>query len=262
MTESFENSWDSFKRLIEKVCKEGNFSQADAKECKDLALETYKSGWRHQYGFVTKFFLNKYDEAVLSEMLQCVYANLNIVLSAINQDIQNDEEDSCFSLEPKKELVRTRRGIEKLMDHVDLEIVRLDYFRKEFARLTAQSMALNDQIKEIDKLSQNVGKEMKNQSIQSVTILGIFASIVITFVAGISLGNTMLSNLANLSNYSLGFWCILMLGGVINVLFSLYNMLFKLTKLKDSVVSPLKNWYNLGIMIFALIFLALDIFHR
>lgn len=261
MTESFENSLDCFKRLIEKVCKEGNFSQAEAKECKDLAVETYKSGWRHQYGFVTKFFLSKYDEAVLSEMLQCVYANLNIVLSAINQDIQNDEY-SFSSLEPKKELVRTRRGIEKLMDHVDLEIVRLDYFHKELARLTAQSMALNDQIKEIDKLSQNVGKEMKSQSIQSVTILGIFASIVITFAAGISLGNTMLSNLANLSNYSLGFWCILMLGGVINVLFSLYNMLFKLTKQKGNVVSPLKNWYNLGIMVLALIFLALDIFHR
>lgn len=241
----FEQEQKLFLEFI-KLINDPDFTQEKAEHALELALKVYSGGWRHSYGVVTKYFLanSKGNSSSLSDTLQICYENLKQV-----HDILAAQQD-----EPK-----TRRSLEKLLDHIDLEIVRFDYFGKGLQTLQDQTEYTKSQISKIEQASDNAQQEIKNQKIQSVTILGIFASIVITFVAGISVTNALLTNIQELSKWSMSFWSVLILGGVVNVLYSLYNMLYRLSGNKDKIIKWWSNWFNIGLFVFAIIFLSLSI---
>lgn len=138
-------------------------------------------------------------------------------------------------------------------------MVRLDYFGRNLAVLKEQSKYTEGQLHKIEQISKNAQRELRNQKVQSITILGIFASIVITFVAGISVTNALLTNIQELSKWSMSFWSVLILGGVVNVLYSLYNMLYRLSGNRDKIIRWWSNWFNIGLFVLAIIFLLLSV---
>lgn len=241
----FESKEPEFKQFIELI-NDPHFDQNKLEQAANLAIEIYSNGWRHSYAWVTKWFLDEThnDATELSDLLQSCYLNLQQIKLAVKEKGDNDP---------------TRRSLEKLLDHVDLEMVRLDYFGRNLAVLKEQSKYTEGQLHKIEQISKNAQRELRNQKVQSITILGIFASIVITFVAGISVTNALLTNIQELSKWSMSFWSVLILGGVVNVLYSLYNMLYRLSGNRDKIIRWWSNWFNIGLFVLAIIFLLLSV---
>ncbi|EFC31809.1 hypothetical protein C414_000470008 [Campylobacter jejuni subsp. jejuni 414] len=105
--------------------------------------------------------------------------------------------------------------IAKFYDHVNLECVRLQDSSEKISHL-------QNTYKE---LSENLNK----QQTQYITILGIFASIVLTFVSGLVFSNSILSNIDKASIYRLVFVMAFIALFVGNILYFLFAFLIKIS---------------------------------
>lgn len=128
------------------------------------------------------------------------------------------------------------KGFFKLYDHILLEYARIAFSsswidRVEIAekQLNSTNMRLSDLKKESNELRE------KSQKIQRdyVAILGIFSSIVITFVAGMVFSGSVLGNIDKASIYRLAF-VMIMIGLLI---FNLLNLLLcAIQKINDQCI--------------------------
>lgn len=140
--------------------------------------------------------------------------------------------DQYDAKKTKKDLTEC---IKKLYDHISLEVARLEYNDRVFkvniensitesvkARIDESVENVKEDYKslkiDIDKISNDLKRSEKNY----ITILGIFASLVVTFVSGLLFSSEVLSNISSVSVYRL-IVVILLLGFVlITICFSLY----------------------------------------
>ncbi|GAA8697237.1 hypothetical protein HpDR86_06260 [Helicobacter pylori] len=84
---------------------------------------------------------------------------------------------------------------------MNLECIRLQDFDEKMSRVKDISIKLEDLNKNYEKLSE----ELNKQQTQYITILGIFASIVLTFVGGLAFSTSVLSNIDKANAYRLVF---------------------------------------------------------
>lgn len=151
--------------------------------------------------------------------------------------------------------------VRKLYDHINLDYARIEYvkairdnnnkeiyaLREKFDSSRENLEELQKQIeqsktelqKEIQNATEDFSKTTENRigKLQKdyVAILGIFASVVITFIAGISLANSALSALkdGNENFYTLSFLVILVAMFMFNALKALFDFLLKITDRKE-----------------------------
>lgn len=112
------------------------------------------------------------------------------------------------------------RKIEKLYDHVNLDIARINYTRRIANELNKKHTDFSRQLEIIKSQAEHTQRDMQKDYI---TILGIFASIVVTFVAGMAFSTSILSNIEKASIYRLVFVISLLGLG----LFNLVNLLLR-----------------------------------
>lgn len=196
-------------QIIQKLCQEkiGNDIESILKDLQEL----YQDNYRHQYSTITGTLLdiletNK-DEKDSSISLLIISENLYSIYSMAknNKDIDRDICDK----------------IKKLYDHVNLECVRIGN--------------LNDDLRKIDeKIQQNRQKEqeiiekLEKQQTQYITILGIFASVVLAFVGSLTFLTSVLANIDKASSYRLIFVMSFIALFVGNILFALFNFLSRI----------------------------------
>ena len=126
-----------------------------------------------------------------------------------------------------KENIDISKEILKLYDHVNLEISRISYTKtitnktqsdiiqtREIInevnnKIEETNNTIADQLKEIEQTADSLKREItaNQKEIQSeyITILGIFASIVVVFVGGINFSSTIFENINKSSIYRLSF---------------------------------------------------------
>lgn len=112
--------------------------------------------------------------------------------------------------------------IAKFYDHVNLECVRLQDSSEKISRL-------QNTYKELDKNYKELSENLNKQQTQYITILGIFASIVLTFVSGLVFSNSILSNIDKASIYRLVFVMAFIALFVGNILYFLFAFLIKIS---------------------------------
>lgn len=104
------------------------------------------------------------------------------------------------------------KSLNKLYDHTNLDIARISYMKqlmRETKSEQAKTESLYDQLKEkvadVDSRTNNAAEEIrndqKNMQKEYITILGIFASIVIAFTGGMTFSSSVLNNIASVSVY-------------------------------------------------------------
>lgn len=113
-------------------------------------------------------------------------------------------------------------GLGKLADHLELESIRLD--RMEEIKLIdskfkIKSDEIDKKLNEYNTKTNRLQSQINNINTQVVTVLGIFAGLVITFSTANDMSRSILENISAL-NYSQIIFVILMLG------FVLYNCIF------------------------------------
>lgn len=248
-----------FNSLIEKLIS----PNTEQSELIEIIKQIYSDGWRHSYSTASRAFLLTKNKAT-TNVLEIV-GLLETVSDKIKALISEFDENHIFErygddLDGKRKCERCHRALEKLKDHIDLEAIRMNHLYKE-------TIALDERIKNSqivqEKLKNDIEEANKNflhQRTESITILGIFASIIVTFVAGFSLSNSLLSNIKSLSFGTMGFWCVVLMGFIVNVLYSLYNMLYTLNG-KPKIIWY-KNWFNILLTALAVFFLIIACFNK
>ena len=126
-------------------------------------------------------------------------------LSEIRKGYQSINKDADTSINIKDK-------IDKLYDHVNLDIARLNYSKKSDVELTNEEKIkelhsklnqINNQLNNVSDKANDVEKDLKETQKEHITILGIFSSVVLTFVSGIIFSTSVLQNIDKVSIYRL-----------------------------------------------------------
>ena len=191
--------------------------------------DIYKDDFRHLYsgmfGVITRVDAdNDLNMAKLQGNIQTLYES---AVQCLNEGRGHVTQALCDKLE-------------KLYDHVNLEISRISYTQEIAQRMEDKNRKAGEEIKSLSEKAANMQKDY-------ITILGIFSSIVITFVAGMVFSSSVLENIDKVSIYRLTFVIIL----IALLLFNLLNLLLDFiakVNLKTPVMVSKKNDNALSII--------------
>ena len=103
-------------------------------------------------------------------------------------------------------------SINKLYDHVNLDVSRLTYTHQLYGELRSEAtrnrsetenrlIKLDDKSKDIEKQMESNRDIQRNMQNQYISILGIFAAIVLAFTGGMTFSSSVLSNLEESTIY-------------------------------------------------------------
>lgn len=198
-----EDKDKKLEEMIVSLCEKGDLSSQTDQIIKDLK-EIYQGEYRHKYSKITTIILNSTRDREQAFM-------------TLTQNIRTLKE-----IQDNKEVESIKPKLEKLYDHMNLECIRLQDFDEKMSRVKDVSIRLNDLNKNYKKLSE----ELNKQQTQYITILGIFASIVLTFVGGLAFSTSVLSNIDKANAYRLVFvmaFMALFFGNILYLLFLFYQ---------------------------------------
>lgn len=134
-------------------------------------------------------------------------------------------------------------SIRKLYDHVSLDIARILYSNAgdretsgevAISKIQSQIKQINTDVQKARAAQEVVEKEIEKQQKEYITILGIFAAVVLAFTGGIAFSTSVLENINTVSSYRI-IVVVLMIGLVlINVLFGLFYYVDRLVNGKEN----------------------------
>ena len=189
----------------------------DINQYKEKLVEVYKDGYRHTYSSITALILK--IEKTEDESIENICQNLSEIIDVLEEDSGCDQ--------------NLLKQIEKLMDHISLEDVRLK------ARYSEQQKAMSIMDKALEAnnglLSEAkvILEQSKSLKVEVVTILSIFAAILLTFVSGISFTSSVLETMNSTTIYRVCFVSIIV--GVI-IFNTIGVLLYMVSKIADKSI--------------------------
>ncbi|WP_233704026.1 hypothetical protein [Helicobacter mesocricetorum] len=208
--------------IVRQLCENQSLNKIKDEIIEKLK-EIYTEEYRHKYSEITTIIINSKD---VEQTSMTFTQNFRL----INEEFGKEEQSTNIKL-----------GLEKLYDHINLECIRLQDSDNKINEIKDVSNELDRNYK---ALKQNLNK----QQIQYITILGIFASIVLAFVGGLVFSTSVLSNIDKASIYRLLFVIAFIALFFGNILYLLFNFLSKIALVKDDQEAWLKKpiyWFNI-----------------
>lgn len=185
--------------------------------------EIYNSDFRHYYSGFFSVILdiskdeNEYSIDFLSENIE-----------SLRRYIENDY------VEGTKEFEKLYGYIDKLCDHLSLEIGRLNYYSindnkiRDMERKTVEvNESLRIATKELDKAS----KTASTMQTELIAVLSIFAAIVITFSGGVSFLGSALTSI-NMAKYYEAVVMVAIICGMV-IFNTIFLMMYLVSKITD-----------------------------
>lgn len=234
--------------IIKSLMAKPSLDETERLSVYEKLFNLYKDNWRHSYSGITRALLQDYPasktEALLDDLNQAVE---NLELIKIVSYKKAEEKELTIQDSGVKPYYACRRNIEKLLDHLNLEIVRIDYSKSLYRKLSAynnwskkMSAQLSEQATKVNELIEKVdsfNSEMKDQRNESITILGIFSSIVITFAGAFSLSASIFGNMDKISDARLFLITLFNVLFVVNILDYLFHFIKSIKQ-----ENPKYNW--------------------
>ena len=239
------------------------------KEFKDILFELAKSqellqNSEYRLGLYQRLELF-YDAEPNEKRFRHFYSDIFSALSEIQQnpklgdinilgqnlDVIRNEYNLINNSPDGKRMTDISDAINKLYDHVSLEIARITYSDAGDRRISGESAIkdLQSQVNavrgELSKAQNNITRDMdetekklNNLQKEYVAILGIFAAVVLAFTGGIAFSTSVLNNIAQASIYRTV--CISLIIGLVllNILFGLFYYINSLIN-RDRKILPL-----------------------
>lgn len=167
------------------------------------------------------------DRIIYSEITKIVYnmpskkqATFNSNLESLMDYVLNEESNTEQSVQ---------NAVIRLWDHAHLAMHQVENAKEILEKSTAQvKETLHDELYE----------EFKGMEKEYITILGIFSSVVISFVAGITFSTSVLENMHNVGIFRLVLVILLIAFAMLNVINLLVRYIFSLNK-KESCKFPM-----------------------
>lgn len=178
------------------------------KSLEDIYYNCGKENFRHYYSDIfSTLTLIDGDSAMGS-------------LDILAQNIQTIKDEYVPQNKDENEsIIDISKEIAKLYDHTNLDIARINYTktmtnetRSELAKNKRVVSGLNDQMQKSysslkqysEKTVDEIQKKQESMQKEYITILGIFASIVLAFTGGMTFSTSVLNNIHKVSVYKLG----------------------------------------------------------
>lgn len=179
----------------------------------DNLCKIYSDGFRHYYSriFADIAFIDDNPNYKLERLS----SNIGIIHDVFEK---LDEEQYDENIKEK---------IKKLYDHVNLDISRIDYTSQVSDKLNKKNIALSNKLFGLSKRIFDIDRKSESMQKNYIAILGIFASIIITFVAGMVFSSSVLSNIDKASIYRLVFIMIMIALMLFNLLRLLLDFIQK-----------------------------------
>ncbi len=135
--------------------------------------------------------------------------------------------------------VNIEKQINKLYDHINLEIARMSYFNQTEMRTQEELKKVSETLSEIENnvcdMEDTIEKADEMQK-QYITILGIFASIVLAFTGGIAFSTSVLENLAQASIYRTAFVAVVLSFALTNIIYILTRFITEIANKKKEII--------------------------
>ncbi len=194
-----------------------------------------------------------YYDQVDTEEFRHFYSDIFAVLSQIDKDPQlgnteilNQNMDIIrMGYKPqntdaeKGKLIDISKQINKLYDHINLDIARINYSKAIESRTQTDLQKVNETLNKVEtsvsKMEDNI-KIADDMQKQYITILGIFASIVLAFTGGIAFSTSVLQNIANASIYRILLVAIALAFVLTNVIYILTRFILEVSKKQNEVI--------------------------
>lgn len=184
---------------------EEDFSETERERYYKQFSAIYRDNFRHWYSVISTF---------LESQTPDIYSTLENALTWI----------SAYGKKYNPHEDEVNLGIDKLLDHIELESRRID-------RMTAVKMAstLTEELynktlesaKRAKDQSESAEKNLSHYHEQSIAILGIFSAVVLAFMGGISFSSAVLQNIQTVSMFRLVITLLLLGFIVCNTIFIL-----------------------------------------
>ncbi|MBE3022155.1 hypothetical protein [Campylobacter sp. 7477a] len=203
--------------------------------------EIYTNDFRHSYSKINQQLMDISNGNLV--LLDLMANNISEINKIVSREHSNNKEDE-FS-----------KKIFKLFDHINLERNRI-YFTTHKAKealdqakeATEKSKeAINNTKREFNKIQSKLNKTQSHY----ITILGIFASIIIAFVGAFTFSTSVLNNIDKVSIYRLiGIICILAVF-IVNILNSLYSFVRQIHygKINKATNFNFTKWFNIIMLV-------------
>lgn len=152
-----------------------------------------------------------------------------------------------INLDSNNQKIDISDALKKLYDHVNLEISRMLLNdaderivsgEKAINNIQSRIASLNISLNDITDIQKKSEKKILNQQKEYITILGIFASIVIAFMSGTSFSSSVLSNILHTNIFKLSFVISLLGLVLVNTIYMLTRFIFIVNDKDPTVLKP------------------------
>ncbi|MCQ2538281.1 MAG: hypothetical protein MJ124_07770 [Lachnospiraceae bacterium] len=144
-------------------------------------------------------------------------------------------------------LIDVSDAINKLYDHVNLDVARINYSDSLFhtmsgeatvEQMKAELNSVNFGYQDIEQKVQNVEKKLDSSQKEYISILGIFAAVVLAFTGGMAFSTSVLNNIAQASIYRTVLISLVIGLVLVNTIFGLFYYVNTIVA-KDKSLKPL-----------------------
>ncbi|KLD99248.1 hypothetical protein [Aliarcobacter butzleri] len=188
----------------------------------------FNTEYRHSYSVISSYLTSLKKEI----NLESVADNMGVILKKLL--------DTCEECSSKEDIDKNKyseflESVFKLTDHISLEAIRLNDLlsteknlientRKAEEKIEHKAISINKELEKSSKeIKSEINGELKKARAEYITILGIFAAIVLSFVAGLTFSTSVLSNIDKSSIYRLILIVCLIGFFITNILHYLYS---------------------------------------
>lgn len=211
---------EALRRII------GDFSEEfleDLDKYIDLIKVIYDDEFRHSYSNITAMLIKLNKEN--PQALEFVSNNFSSLVDKF----------------PKEENLDAYKSLNKLYDHIILEQIRLTEVYSDSKELADNARDLSKQATKLLNRANKIVKETISVKTELITVLGIFAAILLAFVGGLTFSTSVFANLHQTSIYRIVL-AILLIGFVLsNILYGLFYYIDRLVRRdeEDKKIKPL-----------------------
>lgn len=172
---------------------------------------------------------------------------------------------------------QVKRSVHKLYDHIELENTRMTYMARQNKAQIAGVKKLHDEVEgvgakaeeiqkrmhdDVDEVKANIAETQDNLQRNYVTILGIFAAIVIAFATGSAFSSSVIQAMASVSVYRLAFVMLVLGLFLFDLVMALFFFICRVSKFKEGKHLPtLVKAVNIILVIGIVATLAARFFH-
>ena len=221
------------------------------KELEDIYYSPDEDGFRHYYSDIfAQLFEIRSDESSSNGSTAILLENLRFL----------NEHYKAINTDKNGKIIDVSKSINKLYDHVNLELARMAYSEIGDYQLSEQGMTLNDlseKVSNLQKDADDIHRSLDKAQTDYIAILGIFASVVLAFVGGMAFSTSVLENIKDVSIYRLLTVAIIIGMVFVTVIFLMFYFVGVLTgrKLTDErSIVPLRLSYVVFICMIVLVF--------